>query len=443
MNGIDLSPTAVKDIARVLHGSAAQDGVIFDAIGSARIVLIGEASHGTRAFYRERAEITRRLIAEYGFDFVAVEADWPDAYRTNRFVKEHGDDRDANEALSDFKRFPAWMWRNTEVADFIEWLRSYNRRTSRSKTGFYGLDLYSLYSSIDAVIEYLDRVDPGLAEAARLRYGCFDEFEHEGQAYGYATARAGLEGCEDQVVQQLIDMQRHTAAILASDSPTAGDEAFFAEQNARLVSNAEAYYRAMYRSNVASWNQRDSHMAQTLDALLLHHQRFTPRPRAVVWAHNSHVGDARATEMSSRGELNIGELVKQRYGVDAFAVGFTTYEGSVTAARHWGGPAERRWVRPGLEHSFEALFHHAGAGRFVLMSSLLPDVQRLERAIGVIYQPETERYSHYFDARIASQFEAVIHLDETTALEPLELTDLWRATEPSELPATREESLRA
>jgi erythromycin esterase-like protein len=433
----------IRAAAIPMRAAAAELPRLVKPMTSGAIVLIGEASHGTQEFYRERVELTRHLISEHGFNFVAVEADWPDAYRVNRFVKGESDDRDAAEALSDFKRFPGWMWRNTEVASFVEWLRQYNRHTSQLKTGFYGLDLYSLYSSIGAVIGYLDGVDPALAGAARERYGCFEELDQDAQRYGHAVTYGGLEACEEQAVQQLLDMQRHSLARLVAETAGSQDEAFFAEQNARVVKNAERYYRVMYRSDVESWNLRDRHMAETMDALLLHDQRLTPRPRAVIWAHNSHIGDARATSMSARGELNIGQLIKQRYGPDAFALGSTTYTGSVTAARNWGDDAEQRHVRPALPGSFEALFHDAAGKKSLLLSQDLPALERLERAIGVIYRPETERWSHYFDARIASQFDAVVHIDETHALQPLEVTDLWRAAEPSELPAASEETLRA
>ena len=280
-----------------------------------------------------------------------MEGDWPDAYRVNRFVKGIGADRDANEALSDFQRFPTWMWRNTEVAAFVEWLRDFNEHGGQPRAVFYGLDLYGLYTSIDAVIKYLEQVDPDLARSARARYSCFDHLEREPHLYGYAVNRAGLDACEDQVVQQFAEVQRLAASTRSEAGPDLDDDAFFAEQNAHLVKNAERYYRAMYRSNVLSWNVRDRHMAETLDALLLRHQRLIPNPRAVVWAHNSHVGDARATEMARGGELNIGELTRRRHGESAFSIGFTTYQGTVTAARHWGEPAEQRRVRPALQSS--------------------------------------------------------------------------------------------
>ena len=328
----EMISSSIREVAIPLKGAAAAKDALIDAMRGARIVLIGEASHGTREFYRERAEITKRLIRDLGFNFVAVEADWPDAFRINRFVKNQSDDRDAEEALSDFRRFPAWMWRNREVAAFIGWLHDFNQRRPEPAAGFYGLDLYSLYASIEAVIDYLEGTDPALAQAARMRYGCFDQFEREPQAYGLSVEYAGLDSCEEDAVRQLIEMQRLSASQASREGPRMDEEAFFAEQNARLVKNAERYYRAMYRSDALSWNVRDEHMAETLDALILFHERYSRNPKAVIWAHNSHVGDARATQMSRRGELNIGQLMKQRYGAAAFAIGFTTHAGTVTAA---------------------------------------------------------------------------------------------------------------
>jgi erythromycin esterase-like protein len=420
-----LTPDSVRANATLLTGAAAESDTLIDSIGEARLVLIGEASHGTREFYHERAEITKRLIAEKGFSLVAVEADWPDAYRVNRFVRSAGSDEDVDTALSDFQRFPRWMWRNTEVAAFAVWLRQFNEAHPEADAGFYGLDLYSMYASVDAVLSYLDKVDPKLAEDARTRYACFEQFEREPQAYGYAVNYAQLESCEDNAVQQLMEMQRLSHFIRSRDGRALEDESFFAEQNARLVHNAETYYRAMYRSDVSSWNLRDRHMAETVDALLLHVENYRSRPKAVIWAHNSHLGDARATQMSLRGELNVGQLLRQRYGSDAFAIGFTTYSGTVTAAHDWDGEAERRQVRPALDDSFESLFHDTGMEKLLVMTNNLPPTWLLERAIGVIYRPETERSSHYFEAEIASQFDAVIHIDETTALEPLDVTSLW------------------
>jgi erythromycin esterase-like protein len=412
---------------------------LLDLIGDRRFVLIGEASHGTHDFYRERARITRRLIDERGFTAVAVEADWPDAYRVNRYVMGLSDDKNADAALSDFRRFPAWMWRNRDVLAFIEWLRARNDAhvNAATKARFYGLDLYSLRASIEAVVDYLDRVDPEEAKRARARYSCFDHVGAEGQQYGYALAYAGAIPCENEVVAQLIELRRKADVYLRRDGWVADDEFFFAEQNARLVRNAEEYYQQMYRAEVSSWNLRDRHMAGTLDALIAHLDRQCPRSKVVVWEHNSHVGDARSTEMGERGELNVGQLARQRYGNESVLIGFTTYDGTVTAASEWGGPAERKRVRPASPDSHEAFLHQNDDKNFWLdtagpaVHSLL-SAPRLERAIGVIYRPQTERGSHYFHARLGDQFDAVIHLDHTRALEPLERMSLWDKGEPPE-----------
>ena len=420
------------------------DRVLFNLIGDAHLVLIGEASHGTAEFYAARAHITRRLIEEQGFCAVVAEADWPDAYRVNRYVRGQGDDASAEEALRGFERFPTWMWRNTATLDFVGWLRDYNdgpARGDRPRAGFYGLDLYSLYRSIQQVISYLGRVDPAAAARARERYACFDRFsEDDAQVYGFAAAFGAGEDCEREVVEQLTDLQRHALEYARRDGLVAEDEFFFAEQNARTVQAAEEYYRAMFSGGLSSWNLRDRHMADTLDALAGHLGRQRSiAPKIVVWAHNSHLGDARATETAAHGELNVGQLVRERHPRDCRLIGFTTYTGTVTAAGDWEGPAERKQVRPALADSVEELLHEAGEKEFLVDFTAAPRSAdalrsgRLERAIGVIYRPETERQSHYFRARVADQFDAVIHVDETRALEPLERTARW---EEGEVPET-------
>jgi erythromycin esterase-like protein len=434
-----LTSGVLANHCRAITAQAGDYDALLDRVGDRRLVLIGEASHGTHEFYRERARITRRLIDECGFTAVAVEADWPDAYRVNRYVMGLSHDDGADAALSGFRRFPAWMWRNQDVLAFVEWLRARNDAHGHpaTKARFYGLDLYSLRASMEAVVDYLDRVDPGEANRARARYSCFDQVGGEGQAYGYGLAFSGAIPCENEVVAQLVELRRRADAYLRRDGWIADDEFFFAEQNARLVRDAEEYYQQMYRAEVSSWNLRDRHMAGTLDALVEHLDAQVPRAKIVVWEHNSHVGDARATEMSARGELNVGQLARQRYGNECVLVGFTTFDGTVTAATDWGGPAERKRVRPALAGSHEALLHDSEARRFWLDTSqpAVRDalvVSRLERAIGVIYRPQTERGSHYFDARLADQFDAVIHFDHTRALEPLERTSLWDLGEPPE-----------
>lgn len=430
---------ALEEAARPITGDNRDYDGLLDRIGDRRFVLIGEASHGTHDFYRERARITRRLIDERGFTAVAVEGDWPDAYRVNRYVLGLSGDGSAEAALSDFRRFPAWMWRNHDVLQFVEWLRARNDAHARpeTKTRFYGLDLYSLRASMEAVVAYLDRIDPGEAQRARTRYSCFDHVGGEGQAYGYALTHMGALPCENEVVAQLIDLRRKAEAYLRRDGWIAEDEYFFAEQNARVVRDAEEYYQQMYRGDVSSWNLRDRHMAGTLDALVEHLDRQGPRAKVVVWEHNSHVGDARATGMGARGDLNVGQLARQRYGDESVLVGFTTFDGTVTAAADWGEPAQRMRVRPALVGSHEAFLHEASIPNYWLDTAApgLHDAlmaPRLERAIGVIYRPHTERGSHYFDALLAAQFDAVIHLDRTRALEALERSGLWDRGEPPE-----------
>ncbi|GIV96408.1 MAG: hypothetical protein KatS3mg057_1065 [Herpetosiphonaceae bacterium] len=421
----------IRASAHPLTDAAIDYDPLLELIGDARFVLIGEASHGTHEFYKERAQITRRLIEEKGFNAVAAEADWPDAYGVNRFV--HGNGATAVEALDEFKRFPSWMWRNADVLDFVGWLREHNQALPQRvrKAGFYGLDLYSLFGSMEAVIDYLERVDPEAAKCARYRYSCFDHVADDPQAYGYAASFGIDETCEDEVMTQLKELQRQAADYLRSDGFVAEDEFFFAEQNARVAKNAEQYYRSMFQERISSWNLRDRHMAETLEALVAHLDRHGGRSKVVIWAHNSHIGDARATEMGQSGELNIGQLVRERYGKDAVLVGFTTYTGSVSAASSWGGPVERKRVRPALPGSYEDLFHRVGIARFLFTLRDSDKAaqglreRRLERAIGVIYLPQSERVSHYFYARLPNQFDVVIHIDETRAVEPLERTADW------------------
>jgi erythromycin esterase-like protein len=413
-------------------------GPLLDSIGDASLVLVGEASHGTREFYQTRAELTKALVLRKGFNIVAVEADWPDAYRANRWVRHASEDRDADAALEAFTRFPRWMWRNKNVVGFLEWLRDHNAsRDVANRVGFYGLDLYSLHASIDAVLAYLGKVDPAAAERARFRYGCFEDFGEDSQAYGYAATIGVSRSCENDVVAQLVDLRRRAAEYANRDGHVAADDYFFAEQNARLVRNAEAYYRSMFGGRVESWNVRDSHMMETLQALLGHIRQTSGTARAVVWAHNSHLGDARATQMGDAGELNLGQLVRQTYGTQARLIGFTTHTGTVTAASNWDEPSQRWRVRPSLADSYERLFHEAGIARFLLLldqpsAREVLRAPRLERAIGVIYRPDTERVSHYFRARLSEQFDAIIDIDETHALEPLEA---WSRDE-ADLPET-------
>jgi erythromycin esterase-like protein/predicted phosphoribosyltransferase len=438
------SGTALVDslhrFAVPLRGEASDYDVLLERLEGARFVLIGEASHGTHEFYRERAVITQRLIQEKGFTVVAVEADWPDAYRVNRFIRGQTADADAAEALGGFLRFPAWMWRNADTLDFVGWLRAHNDDLPNEavKAGFYGLDLYSLYTSIEAVIAYLDGVDPEAAARARDRYACFDQPADDGQAYGFAAGVGLTPSCEREAIEQLVDLRRH-AAEFAGAAPLGEDEFFYAEQNARVAKNAEAYYRSMFRGRISSWNLRDGHMMETLEALVTHLDRRGGGSKVVVWAHNSHLGDARATDMGAAGELNLGQLVRERFRAEAALIGFSSHDGTVTAASAWGGPAERKVVRPALPNSYEAIFHATGLPRFLIGLNDANEAverlrtRRLERAIGVIYLPETERMSHYFYSALPEQFDAVIHIDQTRAVEPLERSVEWQR---GELPET-------
>lgn len=406
-------------------------------MGDARFVLLGEATHGTHQFYRERARITARLLEEGGFDAVTVEADWPDAMRATRWALGEGSDRDADEALGDFERFPTWMWRNADVVGLLRFLREHNARTG-ARIGFYGLDLYSLHRSMDAVVRYLERRDPEAARRAKQHYACVEAYGADPAHYGRRTAWGVDEDCEAEVVQELREMQavRMRAWESQVGSP---DEAFFAEQNARVAASAEQYYREMFRGQHSSWNLRDTHMADTLDALDAHLSRRKGRPaRIVVWAHNSHLGDARASEMAEWGEVNLGQLCRERHEKETFIVGFTTTSGMVTAARSWGDPPSRMRVRPARPDSWEAQLHAVGEPRFWL-DCRDPRVRgklgqdRLQRFIGVVYAPHTERQSHYFATRLGEQYDAVLHFDVTHAVEPLDRAAGWEA---GELPET-------
>lgn len=431
---------AVAAYALPLTGGPEDFTPLLDRIGERRLVLLGEASHGTHEFYRIRAEITKRLIVERGFDALAVEADWPDAWRVHRYVTGRAGDADATEALGGFRRFPQWMWRNADVLDLVGWLRRHNEALppEQRAVGFYGLDLYSLHASIAAVLDYLSLVDPPAAERARQRYACFDHADMDPQAYGYGAALGLSRSCEREVLEQLRELQRRISDYARREGRIVAEDAFFAEQNAHVVHAAERYYRSMMGGRDASWNLRDMHMADTLDSVVAHLDAPGAPAKVVVWAHNSHLGDARATSMGERGELNVGQVVRERWGDAACLVGFTTAEGTVTAADDWGAPTARMRVRTPLPGSHEGIFHAVGIGNFYVdwerapeLAALL-DEPRLERAIGVIYRPGTERLSHYFDARLSRQFDAVFHYDTTRAVEPLERSGVWEHDELAE-----------
>jgi len=403
----------VEDIAE------ADLGPLLDRIGDARVVLLGEATHGSSEFYRMRARITQELIRRRGFSIVAVEADWPDAARVDRHVRHLPVGRDGAPA---FTRFPTWMWRNEEVGDFTEWLRGHNAmvRNPDERVGFYGLDLYSMFSSIDAVLHYLDGVDPDAARLARHRYGCLMPWEGDPSSYGEAALTGRYRVCEPGVVTMLSDMLTRRLDYSAHD----GDRFHDAVQNARLIASAERYYRVMYYGTVESWNLRDRHMFETLEHIL---EVRGPEAKAVIWEHNSHVGDSAATEMGASGEYNVGHLARQRFGLDAFLVGFGTDHGTVAAASRWDGPMQVKAVRPAHQDSYERLCHDTGLAAFTLAlrHPRRPEVRdellvaRLERAIGVIYHPESEMQSHYFQASLPRQFDEYIWFDETRAVAPL------------------------
>ncbi len=434
--GADLAQAIVP-----ITGTNRDYNPLFELIGDARVVSIGEATHGSHEFYQTRAEVTKRLLTDKGFSAVCIEGDWPDAYRVNRYARGAADDVTAEASLSGFKRFPEWMWRNTDVVAFVDWLRQYNDAragASQRQAGFYGLDLYSMYGSIEAVLEYLDRVDPETAAAARGHYECLEIYAERPEAYGMAAARGLEPRCRDEVLRALREMQRKAAVYAHADGRIAEDQYFYAEQNARVVANAERYYRAMIDYSASTWNLRDEHMADTLDRLLEHLSRDGNRAKAVVWAHNSHVGVADATSMGRRGETNIGSLTRRRYGNDSFAIGFTTYCGAVTAAHDWHAPAEHKRVLPARSDSYEHLFHGSGVAEFWLpLRSHRPHLKGLpeearERAIGVVYRPETELQSHYCHARLIEQFDAVCHFDTTRAVVPLDRGRSWHEREVPE-----------
>lgn len=414
---------------------------VLDHIGDATLVLMGEATHGTREFYQLRADLSKRLIVERGFDAIAVEADWPDALQASRFVQSCGGDRTADQALSGFQRFPQWMWRNEEVIDLLYWLRLHNQHVQDAarRIGFYGIDLYSLHKSMQAVVHYLDKADPESAARARERYSCFDHVAMDPQRYGYLTSFGLRPDCEAEAVRQLAELTEQAQQHMHRPGEAAPDELFYAQQNARVAQNAESYYRAMFGSRNDSWNIRDTHMADTLDALRAHiSQRKGAPAKVLVWAHNSHLGDARATEMGKGGQISLGQLMRERHGAEqTYLLGFSTYDGTVTAASDWETPAQLKRVRPALPDSVEALMHGVSVeapeelGCFLLPMRDRPAVQQalpaslLERAIGVVYRPETERVSHYFDVELAKQFDALIHVDSSSAVKPLELSSHW------------------
>ena len=409
---------AIQRAAYPLEGGPSDFDPLIERIGNARFVLLGEATHGTHEFYKARAEITKRLVREKGFSVIAWEADWPDALRIHRYVQGRSNVATALEALEGFKRFPIWMWRNADILDLIGSLKTHNEHVSRGpKVGIYGLDLYSLHASMEAVIHYLEKNNPEAALEARKRYSCFEGFGDEPQSYGMTAALDRSLSCEQEVVDQLLDLRRRQSELLSNDGSHAADELFYAEQNALVAQNAEKYYRAMYQGRPNTWNLRDTDMVDTLDHLMEHLRKQGEKPKAVIWAHNSILG--------MPGDANVAPRRNQCGAVDtgtsrggSCAGRILTHRGTVTAASEWGGVTERKRVRPGMEGSYEELFHEANPGNYMLIFNEDEDLSRqlnksrIERAIGVIYLPESERYSHYFSAQIASQFDVVLHYDD-------------------------------
>jgi erythromycin esterase-like protein len=416
-----------------------------ESLSHKKVILIGESTHGTHEFYKYRALITKELIQKHNFNIVAIEADWPDAYQVNCYVKGLQELKDDLEALSGFKRFPSWMWRNYEVLEFVSWLKLHNDSLGslERKVGFYGLDLYSLYSSINAVIKYLLATDPDAARRAIARYRCFDHYNKEAQDYGFEVSYGIGKDCKEEAINQLIELEQRVYENLQSKEIDKKEAFFSALQNARTVKSAETYYRAMFESPTISWNLRDQHMFEMLIAIIdYYNESLLIPPKTIVWAHNSHIGNAAATEMTHRGELNIGQLAKEKYHDDAFLFGFTTYTGTVVAARQWGNPAELMQVKQALPGSWEDLLHKFTTKKFFLnfdankqLRDLFANISpQLQRAIGVIYRPETERQSHYSYSELSLQFDGIIHIDHTSALSPLNAISIEDKEPPETFP---------
>lgn len=400
-----------------------------DLIGDARIVLMGEATHGTLEFYQTRMALSQYLIQAKGFQAIAIEGDWTSAYPIHHHCQGLADINKAKEALDSFKRFPAWMWRNTTMLKFVQQLREYNDgcETNAKKVGFYGLDLYCLNEAAEAVVNYLQKYHPEAAQMAMQRYACFDHVQVDAQLYAYLTEKGLKKSCLAEVTTQLLETYRVIYQNLGIDSDLdAKEQQFYAAQNARVVKNAEHYYRSLFESHHVTWNIRDQHMADTLQNIMSHLETLNGKPaKVIVWAHNSHVGDARATEMSERQEINLGQLVRERFDAASFSVGFSTAEGTVRAASEWGGKGECKKIQQPFHGSYEWFFHQLKEKNFLMnlredtpLTHLLK-LPLLQRAIGVIYCPETERMSHYYFSHLPYQFDAIIHFDQTQALTPL------------------------
>lgn len=420
-------------MAHPLEGPGSLDPLL-ERIGDARYVLLGEASHGTSEFYEWRARISERLIREKGFSFIAVEGDWPNCYEVNRYVKGYPDSgAGAREVLKTFERWPTWMWANEEIVGLAEWLRRHNDGLpGEERVGFYGLDVYSLWESMEAVISYLERVDPDSVETAKRAYRCFEPYGEGAREYARATAFVP-ESCEEEAVEVLSDLRRR-APRYPEDGP---ESRFDAEQNALVARNAEAYYRAMIRGGAASWNVRDRHMIETLERLMDHHG---PESKVIVWEHNTHVGDARATDMAKAGMVNVGQLVREGHETgDVVLVGFGSHRGDVIAGRSWGAPMERMPVPPAREGSWEDIMHRAAGGEDGMLIFEGEEDEFLEprahRAIGVVYDPAFERFGNYVPTILPRRYDAFLYLDETRALRPLHAPWSGEPEEPETFPS--------
>jgi erythromycin esterase len=418
---IDIESTSslIWERAHKLETTADLDPLM-KRIADARIVMLGEASHGTHEYYTWRSQISKRLIREKGFSFIAVEGDWPDCYRLNRYIKGYTDDAKAVDVLKHFDRWPTWMWANWEVAALIEWLKGHNSSAAKdNKVGFYGLDVYSLWESMEALMDYLEKTDPKALEAARKAYSCFEPYSgDEGRDYANAL-RFVTELCEDAAVHLLTEIQRRMPNYEGDD-----EAAFSAEQNALVTVNAERYYRSMLQGGGASWNARDMHMEETLERLLDFHG---PEAKAIVWAHNTNIGDAAYTDMADDDMYNIGGLARQRLGEEEVVlVGFGSYEGSVVAGKSWGAPMQVMDVPKGVKGSWEDLLHNAGRTNKLLIMDDFDDApfgnRRIgHRAIGVVYKPEFEHYGNYVPSELNQRYDAFIHIEKTSAVHPLRL----------------------
>lgn len=424
----------VRTKAIALTGSSADYEELLEAIGDRSIVLLGESTHGTHEFYEARAAITRRLIEEKGFSALALEADGPDCQPVNQFIQGTSTTEDPVSAMSRLQRFPMWMWRNREMLELISWLKSHNHRpTTKHQISVFGLDLFNLSAALREVIAFLDRNDMEAADRARRLYACFDYTDQNPARYGRHVRTGSKASCEKEVIEVLRDLPEAHRLKSRKD-----DELFFVRENAECVVSAEAYYRNLFNPLVNTWNIRARHMTMTVERIRRYLELKNRPAKVIVWAHNSHIGDCRATDMCHGGQWNLGELLRKRFSDQTFHVGFTTYQGRVQSAANWNHPPKPHLMPPALAGSYEHVFHASGLPNFLLLtrstrSSTPLEEERLERAIGVIYSQETDRLSHYLNARLARQFDAVLHFDHSTPVQPLDLESRTEVGPPSEI----------